>query len=822
MHERWTAHRLRGARQCVMVAPSHVAAEQGVEQLLAAAAAQFFQGNRLGRGRGAPHFALASWLATLQREGRERLSEDEVVAQLSAHFSQYELFYEGQELREDTQIRVPLATISDLPWWIKLPASVLPRLVLHIADTVFGPQRWFEHRGESRQQERRRDEPEPLKGSLFTLAKRFAGIEGQAPTRQQVNALLADALLEDLRRAYSRGGLFGRGRRRRTYPVLLLGCESGEATTDLLRAIKDVRNSRPRRGTFKKDPLLVVAAGPRAASDVDARAQEEAAPGSPEAAYMGWHEGLKEAPRRDRVWLLPFAIPTSPPPATVRDRVMKLRPPQRVPWMSFVGLGLLVAGVVAVPVSSHEFCRPWWSPSVRAWPPGVLDAMTLEDLGDDGKQCVGLAGEDPPRVDTKELGGVIDKIKETNAKVVLNPKHITVVHLTILSPGNEQGVRVAREELRGLAIAQQESLEEDAPIRLLLANAGANMEYADRAAQKIVEEARRDPRIVGVVGLGLSTQQTIDAVQRLGQAGLPSVGSATTADELIDASPYYYQVSPGNRRQAVFAAAYASADLRARRARVYYSADPDDTYSHELATAMRDELPVAGVEISDHAGYRVTDEGPGESVGQLGRRACQAAERPDEIVVYAGRAERFEQFLTGMKLACQNRYPRILATDDVSRFVLSGANRKYPGLRLEYMTLASSALWGADCQATRRQSGFYIRYNGLFGGACEENRDGRALLTFDALAVIRQAAANVLAKDAVTLKTQGIVAGLADIRGKGLVSGVSGDLDYSDSEAPRTPVDKAIQVLRATEGQPCLAKVAGKFSSQPWIARDCP
>jgi hypothetical protein len=174
-----------------------------------------------------------------------------------------------------------------------------------------------------------------------------------------------------------------------------------------------------------------------------------------------------------------------------------------------------------------------------------------------------------------------------------------------------------------------------------------------------------------------------------------------------------------------------------------------------------------------------------------------------------------------MKLACQNRYPRILATDDVSRFVLTGANRKYPELRLEYMMLASSALWGTDCAATRRQGSFYIRYNDLFGGACDENRDGRALLTFDALALIRQAAANVLAKDPVALKTGGIITGLADIRGAGRVSGVSGDLDYSDSDAPQTPVDKAILVLRATKGQPCLVKVEGRFSSQERIAGDC-
>jgi hypothetical protein len=174
-----------------------------------------------------------------------------------------------------------------------------------------------------------------------------------------------------------------------------------------------------------------------------------------------------------------------------------------------------------------------------------------------------------------------------------------------------------------------------------------------------------------------------------------------------------------------------------------------------------------------------------------------------------------------MRLACQNHYPRILATDDVSRFVLAGSNHRFPGLRLEYMALASSALWGTDCRAAQRQGGFYVAYNDLFGSACDQNRDGRALLTYDALSLVRQAAVNVRAVDPAALKAQGIITGLSGIRGEGRVSGVSGDLDYSDLVEPRTPKDKAILILRATAGPPCLVKVEGKFSLQERIQGDC-
>lgn len=818
LREHWTRLRLRGARQCVLVVPSEEETGRGVEQLLAAAMAQFSQRSRLiGRQR-APHFALASWLASLHRDRPATLSEDEVIAKIRDHHSGYELSYQEEQESRDAVVNVPLHTISGLPWWILLPAYLLPRAALRVAGNVFGPQRWFEHRGEGRRQATLRGELEPLKGSLFSLAKRCAGIEGKPPTQRQIDALLVDAFLQDLRRLYSRARILGRGRRRLTYPVLLVPCEDRPASTALLTAIADVRNGRPGRGSFKRDPLLVVATIPRAAGAPPGPNEQD--PGSPESAYEQWRGELEAAGRLQREWLLPFTIPTDPPPRNVRDRVRRVEAPRRVPWMSFACVLVLIAALVAVPVTSHEFCRPWWSPSVRLWPPEVRDEMTREDLRDGVEQCVGLVGEDPALV-SAELDGPVNLINQTNDKVVRNDNYLTVVYLTMLSPGTDQGVRATREELRGLAIAQQESLNDEAPIRVLLANAGARMAYAEQTAEEIVEADQRG-QLDAVVGLGISTEQTVAAVRRLGRADLPAIGSATTAEELLDASPYYYQVSAGNQRQAEFAAEYAANDLGARRARVYYSADPNDTYSSELAGVMRTQLTDARIEVNEYEGYRSTDNGPGKNIAQLGREACQATERPDEIIVYAGRAEHFERFLNGMKLRCQNRYPRILATDDVSRFVLSGTNAQYPGLQLDYMALASSALWGTGCDAIKKQGSFYINYDKLFKRACDENRDGRALLAFDALAVVRQAAINVLRGDPQVLWSQGINSGLDDIAGDGAVSGVSGDLDYSDPDAPRTPVDKAIMVLRATAGQPCLVTVAGKFSSQPKIEGDCP
>ncbi|WP_154814433.1 hypothetical protein [Actinophytocola xinjiangensis] len=813
--DHWTRLRRRGPRQCVVVAAGGGSGDDGVEQLLAAALARFSRRTWLGRGQRAPHFALASWLAALRREKPSTLSEAEVIAKIRNHHSRYELAYQEARESPDPMIRVPLDTISGLPWWIQLPAHLLPRAALRLADTVFGPQRWFERRGGSHRRVTVRGEAEPLRGTLFALAKRCAGIDGEVPSQRQIDALLADAFLQDLRRTYSRSRPLGGGRRRRTYPVLLLPSEGEPAPAALVRAITDVRNGQPRRGTVKRDPLLVVVAGRLAGDGPEPEAQE---PGSPESAYEDWRADLAAAGRRQRVWLLAFEAPAQRAPQNERDRVRKVRPPGRVPWMSFASVLAVLAALVAVPVVNYEFCRPPLSSPIGLFPPEPRDEMSREDLGD-VDQCVGLVGDSPPLV-SPDLDDPIERIRQANAEALRAEHHLTVVHLTMLSPGTDQGVRATREELRGLAIAQRESLGSETPIRLLLANAGAGMRHADKAAREIIQAHHRE-RIDAVVGLGISTEETIAAVRDLGRAALPAIGSSTTADELLTASPFYYQVSVSNKRQAAFAAEYATGDMRASSARVYFSGDPADTYSSELATAIRDHLDDT-VEITDHAAYRTTDTDDGESVFQLGREACTAAVDPDEIVVYAGRAERFGQFLNGMKSRCENRYPRILATDDVSRFVLEGTNRYYPNLRLDYIALASSALWGSECEAMKEQGSFYIHYDDLFTNACDENRDGRALLSFDALTLVRQAATNVLNSDPEFLWSQGIEPGLSKIRGEGRVSGVSGDLDYSDPAEPRAPANKAIMVLRITDtGQPCLVRVDGQFSSQNPITGSC-
>ncbi len=78
-------------------------------------------------------------------------------------------------------------------------------------------------------------------------------------------------------------------------------------------------------------------------------------------------------------------------------------------------------------------------------------------------------------------------------------------------------------------------------------------------AVDIVEKAEQDPSLIAVAGMGGSWGSTRDAIQRLGRAGLPTIGTTTSAEALAQNSELFHQTPPGNRREAEVVAHYLSA-----------------------------------------------------------------------------------------------------------------------------------------------------------------------------------------------------------------------------------------------------------------------
>jgi hypothetical protein len=157
--------------------------------------------------------------------------------------------------------------INEIPWWVRIPILLLPSLGIRLMRISWRPPQWVA---------RNRISLKHSTGSFRGLARKFmeqgSGDHPHDIQQDEIDRLLVDAFMEDLRRGYRRSTLFGVGRRRTTYPVLLIDkIESTAAGLRLLTLISDSRTdclrkntTGPRRQPRERayfHPLLIIARG---------------------------------------------------------------------------------------------------------------------------------------------------------------------------------------------------------------------------------------------------------------------------------------------------------------------------------------------------------------------------------------------------------------------------------------------------------------------------------------------------------------------------------------------------------------------------------
>src|SRR5205085_7655682 len=109
--------------------------------------------------------------------------------------------------------------------------------------------------------------------------------------------------------------------------------------------------------------------------------------------------------------------------------------------------------------------------------------------------------------------------------------------------------------------------------------------------EQIVQAARNDPTIVGVMGWPISSNSLYVATI-LGAAHIPMVSPTTSLDAPTQASPYFFSVAPSNKSQGVAGAMYAEQVLHAKRVTLFV--DPVDPYSESLASAFKSQFTADG------------------------------------------------------------------------------------------------------------------------------------------------------------------------------------------------------------------------------------
>ncbi len=767
-----------------------------------------------------PHYSVAGWLVGLYTNAKDATRADRSATRRNAELREF--------LRGHRPTVKPAADVIQLeaqvPWYIGLAAFFSLRIA-RLATLAWPVRGWFARHELAGG------------GGIADLASYF---EARRPTVDQVCRLLVDAMLRDLLVAYRRTKIPGTRRGRLNYAVLLLddvGIDTlGLALLELIDASRnEVVNRRLLPNLqYRRDPLLVVATGDDAALRELAHGREIntalLSPSELGHVHRAWLADIDRDGVR-RWWVLPLRIPQAEPPPGIRTALTGRTAPR--------GRRSIAAPVALALVATAGIVGGWYSYG-NCW---TFDShLSREVLVGGQMQCVGISDgkfrffEDfngPDGLDASlkdDLMSVEEHIVNANKRARRHADVVSVVYLGILTGGQAESYGAVLEELLGLAAAQQEASDLGRPMQVLLANAGDDMHYASLAADVIVRRAAHDRSIVAVVGMGISHTETRAAMLRIAQARIPMVGTVISATGLAaDTTPFYHQVGPTNEREAAVLAFYVAGRLEAKSAEVYYSADSADLYSQDLKDQLRSKLEAVGVAVSDQR-YRATSTGDGVEVGELGGRACALrVRRPKSVAIYAGRAERFDEFIAGMEAKCQGSFPALLAGDDVTRHLLARTSPLPNGLVVDYAALASSLAWG-DCFASFSPPFFAaylkileaVRLSGS-SDVCARTRDGGAMLAYDASRTVLQAVRDAGAGDG-TPSPDAVLGQLQQFHGPAQLTGATGVINFLDDR--RVPKDKVVVVLRA-EGPDRPVRLfhcgrLGHAEKAPTEARGCP
>ncbi len=244
---------------------------------------------------------------------------------------------------------------------------------------------------------------------------------------------------------------------------------------------------------------------------------------------------------------------------------------------------------------------------------------------------------------------------------------------------------------------------------------------------------RRDPTVLGVVGLDRTTSVTRTATKLLDTAGIPTAGTTLSADGFADGLTYYRPLSASNAREADVIADYVRSVVPAyfRLRRDLYNSDGE---SRPLRVTI---YHPAGDPASPRTGYhdlyvetlvrdlrdRFSGRPDGLTVSAptpiLNDRLCGAS----SVVIYAGRHDRgdFSRFLDQMRVCrgenvVTGRLPFVIADDGITRFVADPDKRdpKYKDIEISYVTKGIDVLrTGTSCVTATGTHTASARLDGL-------------------------------------------------------------------------------------------------------------
>lgn len=644
---------------------------------------------------------------------------------------------------------------------------------------------------------------------------------GHEEALQQLDQLLFRALLEDLR-SPAVGGVLPRRRRRTGRPVVLVELPpAGERGAR--SAERFLRSAHGARATARPPGPLVVAVG------------------RPSEALLTDLGGPAE---------LTFAQ------ASVR-LAEKDGPPVLVDLTSEA---LARPGLDLRKVAPRTFKFGWTVPTAIMTCASLLCALTAGGLitrrivGDHGcaggTGSIGSARAAPVPTDPKAwYDAAVREISVQNRraeKAAAEGKTVrTVVAFESGVPTDENETRFdgTIPELRGIALWQRKLLDTTVSndravgLRVDVRPTGRAFANAVPEAKRLAAQVRAQAsdkntpayaRVVGVLGYAQSRTETRDALEVLGAAGIPAIGTTATADEMSagNASLGYWPFTPSNSTEARIEADFASGGnivaapgsgddcSPARQALVIESSA--DLYSRSLADKFRAAFPGTSQVFDFNQDGRFDEPGPTSaatsmsSADDLARALCKALRaEPASVVYWSARARDFTAFIDAMDIqgTCIADDITVLGGNELTNVALTGAFNDKDWLRLYY---SAHRLPVTDERASEKTRQFVGEYNAFVKrttkGVDPWVQDGHSAVSYDAFHTLSQAVNQARQPNGeVPPQSPGVA-----LRGGVTFDGATGWVSYGQgTNAP--PTDKTLVLLRQFADHPEAVVVCGAY-----------
>jgi len=406
-------------------------------------------------------------------------------------------------------------------------------------------------------------------------------------------------------------------------------------------------------------------------------------------------------------------------------------------------------------------------------------------------------------------------------------------------------------ELRGIAMWQRTLNEAAAsnstlvPLHVDVRETGEGFRNAEAMAEALVREVRAErnrperKRIVGVLAYAQSRDVTQAALQVLGRARIPTIGTTATADEMAegDASFSYWPFTPANSREARIEADFAdrknivalpdSEDECAPAAHAIVVESSPDLYSRSLTARFRADFP-GGETVFNFNQDGVFDPPAPDakanlsSADVLARMICDTlAERPRSVVYWSARAKDFTAFVNSMDLegTCLGQDITVLGGNELTNVAQTGVFRNKNWLRLYYSAhrMPDDASGGASVK-TRQ---FVREYKDFVADTTEGTdpwrQDGHSAVSYDAFHVLSQAVSEAYQSDPDITRNSVLI----ELRNGVRFDGATGSVSYAEgSNAP--PVDKTLVLLRQLADGPRAVVACGAYGEGESSAKQGP